>query len=220
MRPFLFKELVKEDCYKIIDLAAGPDAGQLRQVLDLGANIGFFSTLARMCFPGARMAAVEPCSRTFKTLRTNVRGLGVDCRQVALGDGSNIVVNEHMNPLRFYASAAGGSAPDGIRSMKLRDLFDTCGFSAELPTLIKIDCEGGEKHMIGDVAAEDLLARSVQFCLEFHYGTHSDGVLPRAAYEEWILNFQQRHPSRSYTCRLEEKSQTGYRFSRALPAAR
>src|ERR1700753_3656667 len=59
---FLFDEIFVENCYDAPGLL---ERGRVRTVIDVGANIGFFSIRAQQLWPGARTLAVEPQPANF-----------------------------------------------------------------------------------------------------------------------------------------------------------
>ncbi len=54
-------------------------------LLDVGANVGKFSSLLRAQFPAAEICAFEPVPSTFSTLQENMRSLNVRCFGFGLG---------------------------------------------------------------------------------------------------------------------------------------
>ena len=88
------------------------------------------------------------------------------------------------------------------------------GFRSDVPTLIKMDCEGGERSLLGDSESAALLANALQASVEFHYGTHSPGLPEWQVYADWISEIETMYPDRHYECEVLEESQTAYWFSR------
>ena len=93
--------------------------GESPVVLDIGANVGFWSYRWLVREPAQRLHCFEPVPATYAALRDNLRGCaGVRCHPVGLSD-RNEEVEFYMNPkagLRGAAKAAlgrvgGGAAP-------------------------------------------------------------------------------------------------------------
>src|SRR2546421_9780233 len=57
-------------------------------VIDAGANIGVFSVWLSCAFPGAAIHCFEPEPENFNLLEYNLKTLGGQCHQVALGSTS------------------------------------------------------------------------------------------------------------------------------------
>jgi len=114
-------------------------------VIDIGANIGFFTLLlAKLVGPNGAVTAFEPSPGTFAKLRENVRLNGfkhVSCMQQALSDK---VKSAHLHMAMDSGRNALARSPSTISAMPLTTapLKDSIG--ASTCRLIKMDAEGAE----------------------------------------------------------------------------
>jgi len=95
-----FARIVHDDSYR---LRAFP-AGFFTHVVDVGANIGAFSMLARCLNPRAQIHALEPDAGTFQMLRENAELFRVDALQVAMGDGRPVATHAGSRPFVVVCS--------------------------------------------------------------------------------------------------------------------
>lgn len=79
----IFMEICENDVYRLKEVPFTPDV-----VLDIGANVGVFTSYARFLFPLAKIVAVEPDPENWEHL-TRVTGHlhGITCLKKALGTG-------------------------------------------------------------------------------------------------------------------------------------
>jgi FkbM family methyltransferase len=121
-------------------------------VWDIGANCGVFSFLAA----GAKeRVAVEPDPFLCHLIQESSALSGVDVTLVPAAAYSHIGLGEFVIAARGRASnhltAAGGRSQSGGERSRLRVPMLTLDFLAEslgAPTLIKIDVEGAELHVL------------------------------------------------------------------------
>lgn len=167
-RSELFRRLVRFRQYE-------PELAQLfsahivadRDILDVGANIGFFTVLGAKALRTGRVLAVEPTSAAFARLTRNVARNGVADRVitfngVAAAEAGEISIN--VVPGREEYSSLGalvhprikGAAPtsETVPAMTLDALVERHGLN---PALVKVDVEGAEKLVFS--GANNLLTR-------------------------------------------------------------
>lgn len=132
-------------------------------VVDVGANIGDFAIqAARMC-PEGRVLAVEP-----------VRSAGeMIARQASLNGVANVAwIYAALSSSEGESDAAradskyapGAAALEQVRMTTLGRLMADHGL--DRIDLLKVDCEGAEWDILP--AAEEVLPRVRQICMEFH----------------------------------------------------
>jgi FkbM family methyltransferase len=158
------------------EYAIAPDIrariGEVRTVLDIGANIGVSSVYLSTVFPKARVFAFEPSPDNLDLLRRNTEKLArVQVVPVALG--------ERDGTLEFFASDAasnfGGfsrfeAGSDTARKTAVpvrhagRQLAELGIAAADV---IKIDVEGSEWEIVSALGA-DFLAKSRYIAGELH----------------------------------------------------
>jgi hypothetical protein len=87
---FLDKTGAKSDCSGL-ETISRRDRGPIRRVLDIGANVGWFSVAARSRFPDAAIHAYEPNPTVVPVLRRNVSALDVVVHPEAVGVTAGLV---------------------------------------------------------------------------------------------------------------------------------
>jgi FkbM family methyltransferase len=158
LRACLADEIVRDDGYGLKKIAA---THQFDVILDIGANIGYFSVLAREAFPTARIIAVEPTPQTFDWLVKNVTDLQIECRQCGIGDGTPARLHEVENHVGNYTDKT-GTGPE-IETKVLRDLLPSDAHR----WMIKMDCEGCERYLLEEGNVE-VLRGATYVCVEIH----------------------------------------------------
>jgi FkbM family methyltransferase len=136
-------------------------AMNIRTILDVGANVGQFATLAHAVFPAARIFSFEPLPDCFEQLKLrlpkNSRAFNV-----ALGDssgeldfyraGSCTPASSFLHMTRFHFEAfpetSGGqeSLPVKVKVQTLDEVVD--GLQLEDNILLKLDVQGYEDKVI------------------------------------------------------------------------
>jgi FkbM family methyltransferase len=202
--------------------------GPVDVVLDLGANCGMFSLLARFLHPAARVVSVEPDSRNFAALKSNTEGLRIEVVNHAIGISGQVnLLNPHTSPGAYQYDK--GLAPPTENSVMSCRLFDTwaslgisecCNRSDRLfsRTFLKIDTEGAEKYFIGNPDDEACIESCFAVGAEIHGGGHYGSHVSIAEYQQWFLDrFSATHdiqftistkrPSRLAYLRMKRKQQ-------------
>lgn len=119
----------------------------VKTVLDIGANVGFFSIAARAHYPDARIHSYEPNPRVFKFLKSNTEQLGIEVYQEAVGADEGAVAmadTGESNQARTIVSAQGD-----IPKIALQRAVERLGGAVDL---LKLDCEGGEWDLFKSAA--------------------------------------------------------------------
>jgi FkbM family methyltransferase len=129
------------------------------QVVDAGANIGYFSLLAaHLVGPGGAVVAVEAWPETAKRLDANLRASGaanVLLRPVAIAASEGSIVLHEGPPGNIGGTGVTASFDGGIRQTVAATRFASILNSVDLArlTLIKIDIEGAEIAALRDLVA-------------------------------------------------------------------
>lgn len=142
-------------------------------VIDLGCNVGIYTRYCRQLFPDAKIISVEPHPENFQYLS--------DC--------DAILINKAIGNGRVWRSlhAPNGSGECylsktvGLNSIDNRDDYELSNIETitikELfeeyvkPTdkvIVKMDIEGGENSLMGDVDSVKCLLRADYFVMEYH----------------------------------------------------
>jgi FkbM family methyltransferase len=116
---------------------------RVNTVMDIGGHIGIFALLAHSRYPAALIHVVEPDAHNLALLRRNLNGVsGIVVHSVAL--------SAHDGLVSWRAAKHGWSSRTGVPGTyvqatswpSLRDVVDG-------PIdLLKVDCEGGERHLL------------------------------------------------------------------------
>ena len=126
-------------CFIRNDYGLGKRLPRVRTVLDIGANVGFFSIAARGRHPDAVIHAYEPNPRVLESLRANAEPLGIVLHAEAVGNRAGFVqmIDEGASNQARTSAAQNG----GISLVTLDTAIDRMGGSVDL---LKLDCEGAE----------------------------------------------------------------------------
>jgi FkbM family methyltransferase len=124
-------------------------------VVDVGANIGFFSLLFAKTFPGVTVHAFEPNPFAADRLRGNIAANRLEeiiaVHEVAVGSGPATVELSCYPGIRGHAWArVGVQASDGMRTLHVPQVaLDEVFENSTIPVrLIKIDVEGYEAEVL------------------------------------------------------------------------
>jgi FkbM family methyltransferase len=143
-------------------------AGQPDVVLDVGANIGLYSSRVMELYPRARVYAFEPHAVSFKRLSEPARRLGFQAFNVAVSEvaGQAELYNRpgtnsesaSLQPGVIEAGTGGPVVSSAVQVARLDDFVRTHGL--RYVSLLKIDTEGHELSVLRG-AAEILAAGQV-----------------------------------------------------------
>ena len=174
------RKILFKDIYRI----RGWKDGTLDTIYDIGANLGIFAVMMRFRHPKARVIAVEPSLECLLYLRSNLDFLDIHLEEVAMGNGDPLYLKSrgHILDDMFVEE------PNGymVQTMTLGDLYKKYGGKKYM---LKFNCEGGEKYLIGDKASEDVVRNSSYSMFQIHYqsvDTPFSNWLPESAYETWF----------------------------------
>jgi FkbM family methyltransferase len=132
-------------------------------MLDVGANCGLFTVLARLCHPSMRIRAVEADAATCACLATNCEGLGVEVVNKALGDGRSFnLVDKNERATKGVEFKPSETGVPSARLAELAEGMDPGNL------FIKIDCEGGEKYAMETTEDLGILGRCKMVAGELH----------------------------------------------------
>jgi FkbM family methyltransferase len=118
---------------------------QTSSIVDIGANVGFFSVWARRRFPNATIHAYEPNPRAVEYLRANCEKLKIEVFPEAVGATAGFVSIVDVGDSNQARIRSNG--PGDIRQISLCDVLSRAGGQIDL---LKVDCEGGEWNMFDD----------------------------------------------------------------------
>lgn len=144
-----------EDVYGLRELGFTP-----RTILDIGANVGFFSMAARSYYPNALIHAYEPNQRIIGALANQARAAGFQYFSEAVGSESRtveIVENGDSNLARTRISENGST-----KQVSLKEAIDRMGGFVDVA---KVDCEGARMAVISSIR---VLEEHFHVRMEYH----------------------------------------------------
>jgi FkbM family methyltransferase len=158
------------------------------EILDLGANVGYFTVFASSRFPGSRIVAFEPDRANAEVMRWTMDANALNCQLIeAAASTRNGEVPFVAGGFTLSRIQAGGEPVPARDVLPRLAQFD----------LVKIDIEGGEWELLADSRFPRFA--SPVLILEFH--THlappsadAESVLQEAGYSiERRLRFGEGH---------------------------
>jgi FkbM family methyltransferase len=168
-------------CFLRNTYGLGHRLGEVRTIVDVGANLGFFALAARDYYPDAAIHAYEPNPRIQPELRENTDGLNIQIFPEAIGSKDGYVSLIDTGP-SDQARTRESQGPDGaIPRAGLQTAIDRIGGTVDL---LKLDCEGAEWNIL-ELSGCWNSVRNIR--LEYHLvdgNTQSDAInaLARAGY--------------------------------------
>jgi FkbM family methyltransferase len=162
---YLIREIFIEGCYFVSVAKPNP------VILDCGSNIGMSILYFKFLYPGARIIGFEPDPSTFKQLAENVHANGLAGVEL-----HNIALSETEDDIEFFVSAnERGSLLMSAYEQRLSGTRITVPakrlstFVPDKVDLLKMDIEGSETGVLGELEASGALARIDQMHLEYHH---------------------------------------------------
>jgi FkbM family methyltransferase len=116
----------------------------VRTIIDVGANVGFFSLAAREFYPNAIIHAYEPNPRILPLLRANTSELEIQIHPEAVGDRDCHVLMIDNGP-SDQARTRISDSDQAIRQVTIETLIERIGGIVDL---LKLDCEGAEWEIL------------------------------------------------------------------------
>lgn len=124
--------------------------GEIRTIVDVGANAGQSAIRFRAAFPEARIVSLEPIQATFDELVRRTAGLDIQCHRLAAGS-SDSVSTMYLTPFSETSSLM-RPADDELRGMEQVEVVTLDGFlrdsGIDTVDLLKIDAEGYDLEVL------------------------------------------------------------------------
>lgn len=133
----------------------------VRTIVDIGANVGFFSLAARSYFQAATIHAYEPNNRTLAYLRQNAAAGRFEVFGEAVGASEGWVTIEDAGDPNQARTSASADA-QGVRQVPLATIVERVGGYIDFA---KIDCEGAEWDLFRDIASWERIS---EVRMEYH----------------------------------------------------
>lgn len=143
-----------------------------KTVLDLGANSGMFSLLARFAVRQARIIAVEPDPMSFSCLADNVTSLPIEAHNWAIGPQDGFCVlrsSKTMSSVDRKYRLAEGQENNGsmIHCLTLSSMFSRLKIDP-VGCFVKADCEGEENGILESAESKEVFSSCLGFSIELH----------------------------------------------------
>ena len=165
--------------------------GSIDYFLDIGGCVGTTGVFFKSIDPFAQVISIEPCKEDFATMCQVAGFWGVKCYQLALGNGEPMCFEyRRQGGHRLYTEAEKQWWPEGsymVESKTLTELYKH--FKLRGRYIIKVDTEGGERALLEDAGAIDIIRGAVQFNMEYHRGFGGE----QERWHEWFQNFKNTH---------------------------
>lgn len=133
------------DCFIFNVYGLGQGLREVQRILDIGANLGFFSLAARDYYPGAAIHAYEPNPRMMAALLSNTDGLAIEIHSEALGGEAGYVTIIDEGASNAAQTLPGARSASSVRQISLQTAIERMGGSVDL---LKLDCEGAEWEIL------------------------------------------------------------------------
>jgi FkbM family methyltransferase len=169
---YVFYEVFMKSCY----LSAGQRIRPGDTVIDIGANVGFFSILAAsLVGPTGSVIAIEPHPETFAQLQRNVEVSGmknIRARQAAVAEtkGTCSLFFGDIPTYSSLFSTVDGNPPElqsrEVATTTLEDVMKE--ESLVRCNYLKVDCEGAEYAILESISPE-VAQRIDQITMEIHH---------------------------------------------------
>lgn len=160
-----FLSIFLDDDYQLLKF----HSNQISTIIDIGANVGFFSLASRFYFPNSEIHAFEPNLNLNQYLNQNFSNLNIKLHAKAVGERSGTVqlnIIGESNQTRVNESSPGTTEIISLESILSK--IDTID-------LLKMDCEGSEWGILRDTES---LKKVNNITLEYHLWanqkTHED----------------------------------------------
>ena len=141
----------------------------LKWIIDIGANVGLISIMARLLHPLTKILSIEPHEETYARLVENVKNLNIKTANVALGTGEKFYLfKERKTSLcNMFTSEKSELSNFSVDSKTLCDIYHEYKIDPEKSAL-KIDCEGAEHYILMDIRDTSLLTKIPYINIEVH----------------------------------------------------
>jgi FkbM family methyltransferase len=148
-------------CFIHNDYGLSQHLSGIKTILDVGANVGFFSIAARGHYPDAVIHAYEPNPLILRFLDANTSELGIEIHHEAVGGRAGSVrmlyAGDSCNLAQTYTAESGE-----IPQVSLQTAIDRIGGTVDL---LKLDCEGAE----WDIFQSDICWQNIKnIRMEYH----------------------------------------------------
>jgi len=129
-------------------------------IVDIGANVGFFSIAARLAFPNAKIFSYEPNNQLEGYLQDNFIEINIELQMNAVGRDSGRIQLHNCGDSNQSRVVSNKEGP--IEMCSLQSVIEKTGGQIDL---LKMDCEGSEWSILED---SKLLQKINNITFEYH----------------------------------------------------
>jgi FkbM family methyltransferase len=171
---FVLEEIFITEVYAPLSRAK---LGEVKQIVDLGANVGLSVRLWQQRFPQASVIAVEPDAGNFAICKKNVDATGSDnhvqlvqaCVAAVKG---KVYLDRSAEECAIIMSDAAIGEP--VDALPLSEILEQCHAEPAID-ILKVDIEGAEKQLFANCA--DWIGRVRSIMIELHPGYTTEMLL-------------------------------------------
>lgn len=191
-----------------------PDVGDVRTILDIGANVGAASVMFAARFPDAEIHAFEPGPAPRAVLERNVTGLGrIRVHPFGLHDhdARTKLYRSRWDPMSasIETSAENGLDFDEIEVRQASTVLDALGIADV--DVVKIDTEGCEVPIM--ICLNGRLARARLIYLEYHSDADRRKIDAFLGPTHVLACGTTRHPHRGDLCYVARATEYARRMT-------
>lgn len=194
-----FKRINSNHCYTC--LTTKDLIGDVKTIVDIGANEGSFIKAAKYIFPRAKIYAFEPQEKFYNIIKNleNVTAFNFglwdkEGKSIFYVNRENTGASSFLKPLDNYTKYIG--TKDKILEIRLQKRrFDKLRIPIERPCFVKIDVEGAEANVLkgfGDRLKEVDILQIEWFFRDFHENQMKLGELIPLLEKYDFIGFIQR----------------------------
>jgi len=141
--------------------------GKVKNILDLGANVGYAAVYFANRYPDATIVAVEPAAENFKQLlkNTHLYTAILPIQSAVWSSGKSLRIIDIGESWGYRDEEVPENTPDSFVAMSIPDLMQQFGFNHL--DILKIDVEGTECELFNN-HVDEWLDKTNMIIVEFH----------------------------------------------------
>lgn len=133
------------ECFLLNAYGLGNQLGEIRSIIDVGANVGFFALAARHHYPQAVIHAYEPNPRVLANLALNTAAFNITVFPEAVGGEECAIKILDEGPSNQARARRDPSDQSTMRQITLAIAIARLNGTLDL---LKLDCEGAEWEIL------------------------------------------------------------------------
>jgi len=133
------------ECFLLNAYGLGNQLGEIRSIIDIGANVGFFALAARHHYPRAAIHAYEPNPRVLADLALNTEAFNIFVFPEAVGSEECAIKILDEGPSNQARARRDPSGQSTINQIAVATAIARLNGNVDL---LKLDCEGAEWEIL------------------------------------------------------------------------